>query len=59
MSNKRDEVWYCVNSKGHKIAPYGDSSTNEDKKRERDSLKLFIYISLVFVILLAGCILKF
>tara|TARA_R100000900_G_scaffold108929_3_gene84570 strand:+ start:478 stop:798 length:321 start_codon:yes stop_codon:yes gene_type:complete len=25
MSNKRDEVWYCENSKGHKIPPYGDS----------------------------------
>tara|TARA_R100001463_G_scaffold47404_2_gene96280 strand:- start:1181 stop:1477 length:297 start_codon:yes stop_codon:yes gene_type:complete len=21
---KDDEVWYCVNSKGHKIPPYGD-----------------------------------
>jgi hypothetical protein len=25
MSDKRDEIWYCENSKGHKIAPYGDS----------------------------------
>tara|TARA_R110002012_G_scaffold1863_1_gene8955 strand:+ start:511 stop:1197 length:687 start_codon:yes stop_codon:yes gene_type:complete len=25
MKHKRDEVWYCVNSKGHKIPPYGDS----------------------------------
>ena len=22
MSNNNNEVWYCVNSKGHKIPPY-------------------------------------
>lgn len=25
MKRKTDEVWYCENSKGHKIPPYGDS----------------------------------
>ena len=42
MSNKKDEVWYCVNSKGHKIAPYGDSYPVAKPKNRLERILNFI-----------------
>ena len=34
---KQDEIWYCENSKGHKIAPYG---TYEDVTKSKKCINI-------------------
>ena len=57
MNNKRDEVWYCVNSKGHKIPPYGDSYpvTKPIKGFERftNTIGAIVGISIIIMCLFA------
>ena len=62
MSSKRDEVWYCENSKGHKIAPYGDSIKDmiKEDKQEKSTFILAICISTllvsIFILAAFGCL---
>ena len=53
MSNKKDEVWYCVNSKGHKIAPYGDSYPVTKPKNRFERVLNFIGVVIGIIIVIA------
>ena len=37
----KDEVWYCENSKGHKIAPYG-TNYHVPKPRKRITFEVIL-----------------
>jgi len=59
---KRDEVWYCENSKGHKIPPYGTNyKVPKPKKYTFESFLNFIGVLIgiimivVIISVLFGC----
>ena len=53
MKDKRDEVWYCVNSKGHKIPPYGNRIVPKDKSKLRHINWTRVFLFLCCIILIA------
>ena len=51
---KRDEIWYCENSKGHKIPPYGENKVvHKDKSRLSDINWTRVFLFLCIIILIA------